>query len=103
MCAATKKVFGDEHNDYHVKGGMKQMGKSLERGMVLVMSVWDDASPGHMSWLDGTNGSGPGAERGPCSAAQGANTRDGNNHKAHVDFSNIRVGPIGTTTPQLKN
>merc|ERR1712087_811040 len=40
-CAAQKKAMGDI-NDFAKKGGMKKKGEALKRGMVLVMSLWDD-------------------------------------------------------------
>ena len=39
FCNVQKQVFGDP-NDYEKRGGHKAMGGSLERGMVLVMSLW---------------------------------------------------------------
>jgi len=40
-CANQKKVFG-EPPTFTSRGGMKAMGEALKRGMVLVMSLWDD-------------------------------------------------------------
>ena len=40
-----QEAFGDV-DDYTRKGGLKTMGEALDRGMVLVMSLWDDAAPG---------------------------------------------------------
>ena len=78
------------------------MSDSLNRGHVLVMSLWDDAS-GQMLWLDSTVPAGstaPGAKRGPCSTDSGKAEDLEKNHKdAFVRFSNIRVGEIGSTTP----
>jgi cellulose 1,4-beta-cellobiosidase len=42
-CSAQKTAFGDT-DDFSGKGGLKQMGAALDKGMVLVMSVWDDVS-----------------------------------------------------------
>jgi cellulose 1,4-beta-cellobiosidase len=42
-CAAQKVAFGDTDN-FAAQGGLAQMGKALEKGMVLVMSLWDDVS-----------------------------------------------------------
>jgi len=47
------------------------MGEALKRGMVLVMSIWDDHDA-YMLWLDGEyplneDPSKPGVKRGPCS------------------------------------
>ena len=77
-------------NAFAARGGMKAMGDSLSRGMVLVFDIWNDAR-GFMSSLDGGN-------NGPCNATEG----DPKNIKAKfpdssVTFSNIRWGEIGTT------
>ena len=40
-CQAQKSVFGEAPN-FLSKGGMKTMGEAMKRGMVLVMSLWDD-------------------------------------------------------------
>jgi cellulose 1,4-beta-cellobiosidase len=40
FCEQQKTAFGD-NNYFKTLGGMAQMGKSLEK-MVLVLSVWDD-------------------------------------------------------------
>lgn len=42
-CTAQKVAFGDT-DVFAEKGGLAQMGKALEGGMVLVMSLWDDVS-----------------------------------------------------------
>jgi cellulose 1,4-beta-cellobiosidase len=44
------------------------MSDAIGRGLVLVMSIWDDGDS-HMQWLDGTTPVGstkPGAARGTC-------------------------------------
>ena len=40
-CANQKRVF-EEPPTFLSKGGMKAMGESMKRGMVLVLSLWDD-------------------------------------------------------------
>ena len=50
MCDTTKTLFGD-FNDHKVKGGLQQMGVAMKKGMVLVMSLWDDHDA-NMLWLD---------------------------------------------------
>lgn len=40
-CIAQKTLFADT-NDFTKKGGLKVMGQALDRGVVLVMSLWDD-------------------------------------------------------------
>ena len=103
QCAAQKKAFG-EFDDFTPKGGLKAMGEAMERGMVLVLSLWDDASD-HMIWLDATDpppeqGQPPkkGAPRGTCSVASGdpAATRKAHPH-AQVTFGKIRFGALNTT------
>merc|ERR1711904_690445 len=50
FCAAQKTSFNDR-NSFQEKGGMKAMGEALDRGMVLVISMWDDIAV-NMNWLD---------------------------------------------------
>ena len=72
-------------------GGLTGMGQALGRGMVLAMSIWNDASQ-NMAWLDQGN-------NGPCQAGQGTPQNIMNQHPdTHVTFSNIRWGDIGSTT-----
>lgn len=99
-CEAEAFAF-DEGDDFTFKarGGMTQMGGALGRGMVLVMSIWED-SGSFMQWLDGQTGdiTEPGNWRGPCSTSSGqpdeilADYPD-----AAVTFSNIKIGDLGTT------
>lgn len=99
LCAAQKSVFG-EQNDFAARGGMKQMGESMARGMTFVMSIWDDSAAG-MLWLDSTyptNSTAPGAERGPCSIDSGnVDELRRDNPNAFAQYSNIRFGDIGST------
>lgn len=103
-CAKDKNVFGDD-DTFAQYGGMKQMGKSLEkgRGMTLVLSLWDDADD-HMKWLDSTEPEGsihPGAARGPCSASSGSPSEVRSKHAdAWVEYFNFKYGEIGSTTSQ---
>merc|ERR1712091_785098 len=86
-CAAQKEAFGDR-NRFAEEGGMKTMGEALDRGMVLVISMWDDIAV-NMNWLDaymGDDSSAPGALRGPC------NLDDG------YTVTNIRWGELGSTS-----
>ena len=41
FCNAQKTAFGDE-NSFEQHGGLTQMGNVMSKGMVLVMSLWDD-------------------------------------------------------------
>merc|ERR1719317_1243373 len=50
FCDQTKVAFGDV-DDHAEHGGLKTMGESLDRGQVLVMSMWDDHDA-NMLWLD---------------------------------------------------
>jgi cellulose 1,4-beta-cellobiosidase len=100
FCTAQKKETGDK-NQFGIRGGLKKMGEAMSRGMVLVMSIWDDGAA-HMLWLDSTypvGASGPGALRGPCDPSTGEpqDTRAKYPDSA-VQFSNIKFGAIGSTT-----
>merc|ERR1712023_124308 len=83
-------------------GGMKAMGEALDRGMVLVVSLWDDVAV-NMNWLDsvmeGDDPSAPGAKRGPCDPADGkpATLREAH-PDAHYIVTDVKWGDIGTTT-----
>jgi cellulose 1,4-beta-cellobiosidase len=103
-CDAQKAAFGDER-DFQRKGGMVQMGKALEKGMVLVMSIWDDHAA-NMLWLDSTypvDAAGkPGAERGACPTTSGVPSEvEAQVPNSNVIFSNIRFGPVGSTVNGL--
>ncbi|MBD5075211.1 hypothetical protein GUF45_27045, partial [Xanthomonas citri pv. citri] len=68
-CTEIKDYFGDVQ-DFGAKGGMRGMGQSLDRGHVLVMSLWDDHYA-NMLWLDSSyptdaDPNTPGIARGPC-------------------------------------
>jgi len=73
----------------------------LERGMVLVLSLWDD--PGdNMRWLDSIspkhNQKAPGAVRGPCDRDQGEAMHERRMHqRAYVTYGNLSFGAIGST------
>jgi cellulose 1,4-beta-cellobiosidase len=47
FCDAQKDAFSDE-NDFKRKGGMAQVSKALERGMVMVFRIWDDNYAHHL-------------------------------------------------------
>merc|ERR1712232_262240 len=96
-----KTAFGDI-NDFKRKGGLKAMGEALDRGMALVMSLWDDSLAG-MLWLDsdypldkpaGT----PGVARGPCQTTTGKPSYLREKYpSASVKYYDIKVGSIGST------
>ena len=62
-----------ETNHFEQLGGFKTMTESFKRGMVFVISLWDDSSV-NMLWLDSiypTTSLEPGAKRGPCDPNRG--------------------------------
>lgn len=105
-CAAQKDVTGDVH-DFKKHGGMKGMGESLKRGMVLAMSLWDDHFA-HMLWLDSSYPldkppTDPGVARGPCPTTSG-DPKDVESKQAgaSVKYYNVKVGAIGSTNPAVQ-
>jgi cellulose 1,4-beta-cellobiosidase len=104
FCVAQKEESGDK-DQFTLRGGMKQMGKALERGMVLVLSIWDDVQA-HMLWLDSKypiDASGPATERGPCATSTGEPSATRAKYPdSSVKYMNIKVGDIGTTTKGLE-
>ena len=76
------------------------MGDALGRGVVLVMSLWDDHDA-NMQWLDGVAPKGStkeGSMRGSCDPNGGDPDQIENQYpNANVDFGNIRTGEIGST------
>jgi len=103
FCNDQKTFFGDK-NDFETKGGLKGVGEAFDRGMVLVMSLWDDHEV-HMLWLDSNypttaDATKPGIARGPCSTSSGApDDVESQYPNANVIYSNIKYGPIDTTYP----
>jgi len=107
FCDQMKDVFQDEP-DFQKKGGLANFGGAMDRGMVLVLSLWDDFDA-HMLWLDSQypldkDPSQPGVDRGPCSTDSGkpedlANTTP----DSIVKFSKLRVGTLGSTFPGGSN
>jgi cellulose 1,4-beta-cellobiosidase len=102
FCDETKALFGDV-NDHSAKGGLKKMGQAMKKGMVLVMSLWDDHDV-NMLWLDSNypptgDASKPGIARGSCATTSGVPSEvEASQASATVKFSNIKVGAIGSTT-----
>ena len=99
MCDAVKPKMGDK-NDFKVKGGMTKMGKAMENGMVLVMSIWDDHAA-DMLWLDSTypkDQTTIGGPRGSCATTSGVPSDVESQHPdSNVKFSDIKTGEIGST------
>merc|ERR1711862_54001 len=83
------------------KGGMKAVDTIFETGGVLVMSLWDDHYA-NILWLDSTypvDSSDPGAVRGSCATTSGApDDVEKEQGSSKVMFSDIRWGPLGSTT-----
>jgi len=100
-CDAQKKAF-DDPTWFQQKGGLKQMGEAMGRGMVLVLSIWDDDLTG-MTWLDASaptdeSRDKPGVQRGPCSTHSGHDKELRVNHPgAAVTYSNLAYGEIDST------
>lgn len=100
-CDAQKTNFGED-NDFKVKGSLQSMGAALGRGMVLVLSLWDDGLA-HMLWLDSDDPptapeTDPGVKRGPCPTTSGV--PDDTRKKygdAWVKYMNFKYGAIGST------
>lgn len=66
------------------------MGTALASGMVLAMSIWNDAG-GYMNWLDA-------GKAGPCGPKEGMPSRILKEHpNTDVTFSNIKWGDLNTT------
>jgi cellulose 1,4-beta-cellobiosidase len=101
FCNDQKKLFGD-HNDFETKGGLGALGRAMSKGMVLVLSLWDDHEV-YMLWLDSdypTTGSPttPGISRGSCATSSGRpDDVESRYPNANVIYSNIKYGPIGST------
>jgi len=83
------------------KGGMAEVDRSLEKGVVLVMSLWDDHFA-NMLWLDSiypTDSKDSTNYRGSCSIDSGVPSDVESKHgDSNVVFSNIRYGHMGQTT-----
>jgi cellulose 1,4-beta-cellobiosidase len=101
FCNAQKTAFGDT-NDFATHGGLGSMSTAMKDGMVLVLSLWDDYAV-DLLWLDSdypttANPATPGIARGTCSTSSGVPaTLEANSPNAYVIYSNIKVGPIGST------
>ena len=102
FCDAKKDLFGDVKH-FQQLGGMKGMGESLDRGQVMIFSLWDDVEV-NMLWLDSAYPlnkpvTDPGIKRGDCPGGKQSSPtylRD-NFPNAYVTFKNAAVGEIGST------
>lgn len=102
FCEDQKKAFGDP-NDFEAKGGLKAMGDALDRGMVLVLSLWDDTDV-NMLWLDSAYPTNlpprtPGVLRGPCPGGESSEPSSlrATVPDSSVEYSQFKVGAIGST------
>ena len=102
LCDVLFDTFTD-YDRYTEVGGWTAMADALAQPQVLVLSIWADHYA-NMLWLDGhwpreANASDPGVVRGNCPADSGVPSEViANNPDAYVTWSNIRFGPIGSTT-----
>jgi len=102
FCAAKKDLF-DDVNDFQAKGGNSEMGRSLDRGHVLAVSLWDDVEV-NMLWLDSTYplnkpSVSPGVRRGSCPGGESSTPTYVRNTfpDGYVRFANAAIGEIGST------
>ena len=100
LTRAQKTTFEDR-NRFAEMGGMKAMGEALDRGMVLVISMWDDIAVS-MNWPGsymGDDASALGALRGPCNLDDGKpDVLRGAHPDAGYTVTNIRWGELGSTS-----
>lgn len=91
----TDDYCSESASTFQKLGGLKQMGKALGRGMVLIFSIWND-SGAFMNWLDS-------GDAGPCNSTEGDPALIEKQHpETSVTFSNIRWGDIGSTYKHRK-
>jgi cellulose 1,4-beta-cellobiosidase len=101
FCTEQKNAFGDR-NSFKDNGGLAAMGRSLAKGHVLALSIWNDHHA-RMLWLDSTyptdaDPNKPGIARGDCPTSSGDPSETESQYpNAQVVFSNIKVGDIGST------
>jgi cellulose 1,4-beta-cellobiosidase len=106
-CAARSAAF-NESDASAARGGLKTMGESLARGVVLIFSLWTDSSDTAMMWLDGekypanATAGAQGSARGTCSAKEsGPKFITENFADAAVVFADVKVGDIGSTFAEV--
>jgi cellulose 1,4-beta-cellobiosidase len=96
-----KTAFGDT-NSFARLGGLEAMGASLEHGMVLASSVWDDHVV-NMLWLDSSyptdkDASMPGVARRMCAMDSGVpKVIEESAADSQVTYSNIKWGALNST------
>jgi len=102
FCDDKKDLFGDV-KDFQEHGGMAGMGESLDRGHVMIFSLWDDVEV-NMLWLDAAypldkSETDPGIKRGDCPGGETSTPtylRE-TYPNGGVVFKNAAVGEIGST------
>jgi len=89
FCKKSFKAHGEEPF-FQNKGGMKQFGQAVKRGMTMVVSFWDDMAT-NMNWLDS-------GKRGTCDSKDGDPATLREKHPdASFGVRHLRWGPIGST------
>ncbi|KAK4139078.1 glycoside hydrolase [Dichotomopilus funicola] len=101
LCSALFTTF-DDRDRYSEVGGFDAINDALSKPLVLVMSIWDDHYS-NMLWLDSSyppeKAGTPGGDRGPCGQDTGVPADvESQFPDAKVIWSNIRFGPLGSTT-----
>jgi cellulose 1,4-beta-cellobiosidase len=98
----AKQVLFNEHNRFDPSGGWTMHQQAIRQPMVLTMAITDDYWA-HNLYLDSLfpleNEGLPGSLHGPCAVDTSDPEYTSNNFgRATVKWSNIRFGPIGSTT-----
>merc|ERR1712019_310461 len=101
FCQAWVDTTKDGTN-FLQKGGFKAVDEAFEKGVVLVMSLWDDHFA-NMLWLDSiypTDSTDPTNYRGSCAITSGvpADIEPAVGNTSSVIYSNIKYGALGSTT-----
>lgn len=101
FCDQQKAAFNDV-TSFQDHGGFGPMTTAFQKGMVLVLSLWDDHAV-NMLWLDSDypldkDPSEPGVSRGTCPTTSGVpSIVEVENANAYVIYSNIKYGPLDST------
>lgn len=92
-CDRQQEIFDEKVYPFNTHGGMASMGRGINMGMVLVMSLWDDHYA-NMLWLDSSYPTNedpekPGVARGSCPTSSGVPADvEAESPDATVTFSN---------------
>merc|ERR1712176_810584 len=101
FCQDWVATTKDGTNFVDLGGGMADVDRVLGKGVVLVMSLWDDHFA-NMLWLDSiypTDSTDPTNYRGSCPITSGVPADiEPTEGSSSVTYSNIRYGPLGSTT-----